>query len=452
MRVLSDYHVQKLLLSDRLTKKKTTYSRKTMSSTRTKKKEGENRQQQQIMQQREFIQKLWDDPLLRGDIQTEIYHLIRKCFEFVDILTDGDQKEFVQRFHHSRFPNDGAGVVERDIETINAVLDPNGDGNIRERMTMIFSFAQSSCDLLWDAIIAFQKKDAMWSKIKHLLHARDMKRRIALIERTTGLRVSDIIVLCERTNCKEKGTLIYDRGNFPSMCHVNRYSKLGPVSAARALKPDFRTETEDDVKSGRFVRRSDILPPLSMREQNWLAEHDLLDKEPGDGLVRWTTGYVFWNMQHDGAEIYTSLFEEYDRLSIAGPSGNTDLHLDVAMTFADTDPFNNFVGCVVWMGNGPDHSIAEMLLAASPEPFGSTTFSETYQVTQDPHEFLLQEIQSHRNIFAAELFLGICGGLCLMLACCLIIWKLWENNKADVDVEEEDKDDTKDPPSVVDMV
>ena len=95
---------------------------------------------------------------------------------------------------------------------------------------------------------------------------------------------------------------------------------------------------------------------------------------------------------------YEQLLAQYDRLqlNIAGPSGNTDLHLDTALTFRDTDLFLNFLACVVWMGNPPDHSLSEMLLATKAERYANVFSNERgYDFKESPYSFVESEIKNY---------------------------------------------------------
>ena len=342
---------------------------------------------------RSFVDHLWRDDKyagIKGSVNEEIDALLKKIFEYVEILEKENGPRIAARFHGPNDLANAAGQVEGDIVAIKQVVQ---EGNLREKMTLVHNFGKNSCDLYWDTIFAYCEKDGEvfeeWQSIKHLLDEDDLIKRIETIEIKTGFAVKNLISACVDTNCKELGTMMYDTSEYPTFCHIVRLNKEGPIMTTRSgLKPKERTENSQPTKEQRWIARSDILPALSVREESWLKSNDLITD---DGRVKWDSGFASSSTNPDG--LYARMAKQFGRLSIAGPSAKLDLHLDVSLTFNGTLLFNNFMACVIWLGNPPDHSLHEMLLSAKGRGYEETFAKRIlYDISIDPFTFLDEQV------------------------------------------------------------
>ena len=74
----------------------------------------------------------------------------------------------------------------------------------------------------------------------------------------------------------------------------------------------------------RRIKVKDIYPKLSEREKAYSAEK-----------LKWMSGYMYFNLNSD--TLYYKLAQRYNHDALTGPSGNTDIQLDIACLFTSFD-------------------------------------------------------------------------------------------------------------------
>ena len=267
------------------------------------------------------------------------------------------------RLHPSWMDNTSAGQVAANLHTQKEVID---NGNIREQMTLAMNFSLTSCDLIWKAVQHFDTSDVL----RAICNADDIKRRKKRLEVQLGISFDNI-----------DPEWLTDKTGFPSACHLASFAKSGSVMTSRQLQPSVRVKNQQHAPM--HVR--DICPPLSDREKVYMK----LNKDH-TGPVPWITGDMYWNTNRDS--IHSKVFAASDRLQIAGPSGNTDLMLDL-MLFFGIPVKEGVLACIAWMGNPIDHSLSEILIAANPPPY-----SLGYSIDMDPYVFVNNLLTEMRGV------------------------------------------------------
>ena len=344
---------------------------------------------------RKFIRTLWTDPQYAETKQLakeEIHNLLNAIWNFVDIMDKSDRKKIIKRFVDAEPNRFSPGQVGNDYKDIMNVVNK---GNIREQMAMIYQFGMNSCDLYWDAIFAYTAKTAKWQLIKPYLNKEDLKKRISDTEARFDLKIADLMKVCKDTKCKENKTLFYQTEPYPTICHSLRFPERGPtrIATRTSITPQIKKKaTDEQQRKRRYAFKSSVVPILSSREKAFMMKNKLVLSAGFDHKIKWNTGYSYWIPEQKHINYAISAY--YNRLQIQGPSVHTDMTLDVALTFKDTDMFNNFIGSVIYNGIQPDYALSEILAATRSKKFRYNLFSDnaTYTKKKNPYDFLQRQI------------------------------------------------------------
>lgn len=221
------------------------------------------------------------------------------------------------------------------------------EGNIREQMTLLMNFHNSGCEVvMWAASLA----DGVPASLdKRAL--KSLRDRITLV---TGLKISEL----GKLRCtSETGCLL--------PCSLAFLSKDGPVTFSRTTARPFLDKVRDRRDKDSCMPYTQtvgsVFPHLSTRE---LAYMGIDPRSPKSTPLPWITGAMHWVTQ-DG-NIYSRIATAFDQMTVAGPSGTTDMTLSCFSLLKAFDLRLSILACVGWMCDPPDHSPFEILMAAIP--------------------------------------------------------------------------------------
>ncbi len=295
---------------------------------------------------------------------------VKEVWRLVHLMSDASltshqkQQSIVDRLHVSDLAS--AGQVPRSYESLREVVN---EGNLRERMTLIHNFANTACDIIWELILACDLASQTTTRnallLKSIVSIKDVKRRSDQIQRIIGIPVKSIA--CQ-LRCRPD---FYKRADCKLAVMTN-------VSATQA----FRGWRVEKVRSP-VIRLNQAYPPLSRRE----IEYMFGDKKITNSTrLTWLTGNRRFFAPSD--TLLSQLVCLRSSQSFASVSGSTARMLDILLLFKS---FNNkasiklgVCACIAWMGNPPDHTVLEMLLAANTAPFNLG-----YDPADDEHQFAL---------------------------------------------------------------
>lgn len=287
------------------------------------------------------------------------------------------------------------------------VMEVVKEGNLRERMTLILNFARKGCHVIWKVIHMYLSDNKGFNKkLKGIINEDRLIDRICRIGKNMGIFYEDRKLTLEAVSeflkvADKNASLAYDVKPNKSACLLASLSKEGPVTATRLTFPlgTFRVVNHIDIQRTRQIKVGDALPFLSTREREFLFG----DKNGGrvNEVLPWSTGYSYFSLLED--HIYFKQCVKFNHDYICGPSGNTDLQLDIFTLFNNFDIDIGIVACVLWMCYQPHHSIHEIFLGAIPygfqyDPFIKTKIPAEYGIYNN----ILQKIVS-KNICNATL-------------------------------------------------
>jgi len=332
----------------------------------------------------------------------EIDQLIRKIIliAYKNLTPPNHKKITKKEVLHIFLPlpfkgKDSAGqVTNDDLSIIEEVLLY---GNLREKMTLIMNFCETQCQLLWDIMINYDKQKRFEYPTWH-----EVERRQKRAEKMFGVPWNIIKDMKD-----DSGSLIIKKKNeFPGNCHTFlKPDKNGPVSFARmGFKPDFRSQSgvsnccpNTEIKDCNYEYHGtpidEVYPPLSYREKKYLG---ITEKSDFKYVPCWVTGYKYWDVKSNNTNIFKSYADSKKFLTIAGPSANTDMKLDISKFF-NCNLELMYLACVAWMGNPPDHSIFEMALATTSDVF-KNDFNPQYKIDDDPFEWTEKLLKKYSNL------------------------------------------------------
>lgn len=327
-------------------------------------------------------------------VQNEINQLINKIISIDQKLRNSFKPNYNIFLPTPTKGKDSAGQVTNNNQSI--IEEVVKHGNIREKMTLIMNFCETQCSLLWDIVVKYNNlKD--WTYPTR----NEIKRRINRIENLFGVPWNHI------KNMKDvnDSLIINNKDEFPGNCNTFlKPDKMGPVSFVRmGFKPDFRspsniknccpnTKTVDCDYEYHGTPINKVYPPLSKREKNYLGITKISDFKY---VPCWLTGYKYWDVKSDNRNIFKSYADSKNFLTIAGPSANTDMKLDISKFF-NCNLELMYLACVAWMGNPPDHSIFEMALATTSDVF-KNDFNPQYKIGDDPVEWTEKLLKKYSN-------------------------------------------------------
>jgi len=398
-----------------------------------------------IKKQRDYLRRKDLDNDIGKKANNEAIQWIKQFRELFKNLygdTDGDI-ECLNDFRSSRIPPEIATPdgLNKFVEELYR------DGNSRELWSMVAKFP-TKYYWYWDVISVWyyraydgeqNKKNTKkkWEQIQDIVDEDEIKRRVEQMEDVSGFEVGDIF---ETFGVDFKNT---DGDYYQIQGHLGNTLAVLPVthpqssvSYARSLDKasPYRTSTyeiDGGVKKKlfqsdiRWQEKHTIYPELSEREceylktspsvSDWMHKHDqshatvpeskshfcddIIDGENIDmqsGMTQWVL---------NEKSMYTRMFTEKHLLSINGPSGNMDAMLDAILLFKDRDLFLTWWGTAQYLGNAPDHSLGEFLIASQNTLFRDKVFVGTWNLDWDPQNFLDDELKYREWI--EEIAVGI---------------------------------------------
>ena len=265
-------------------------------------------------------------------------------------------------------------ILAEDVDKLFEGNFENRKGNLREYMTLIYNFAFNSCDLFWSMVEKIYNKENLSEIIELGIDVNFIKKTlIPQIERFTGLQISDFLdIQINETKA------VQNKQGYPTFCHLLTSNFDGSVYSSRNLQPSIRNRRNITL-FGRFrIMNLDVYPNLSENELKAVQIGAPNYKNSSFEFLPWETGYVLYTV--DQENVFSKVAKKFKKLQIAGPSGSTDILIRVGLMFG----FNVkdlVLGCLAYMGNPPDHSFHEMLLAAK-------NFGLQYSVSEDEYEFV----------------------------------------------------------------
>ena len=183
---------------------------------------------------------------------------------------------------------------------------------------------------------------------------------------------------------------------YNAPCKLASFSKDGPVSLTRMSFPagELRTPSNLSERDIRKIKVKEVFPELSVREKKLIKDFNKdIDFNNNESILPWITGRVWADPYKSNLHIRLATIYKHD--TIAGPSGNTDLQLDIFQLFNDFDIDYSVLACIIWMCNPPDHSVHEIFVAAVPYGFN-------YNVTESEYIQLDELITSVNNLITTE--------------------------------------------------
>lgn len=268
------------------------------------------------------------------------------CKLIIELITDysnDNNKDVSDTLKYYLSGNEiGSNITSAGQTSSDKLFEVIKEGNLREQMTIIMNFAMRGCKvILWaicnnSKLIKQEKINELKTRLYHL----------------TGLK--DINVIQE---------YVLDCETCVLPCSFVSLSKDGSVTTSRMtsfpMLNILREKRINNNNNNYKVKISDVYPPLSKRELNYMNLISLADH-----YLPWITGFRYWQVNNEN--FYIKLMKEYNQLIVSGPSGNTDLQLSVLSLFNNFNIDYSVISCVAWMCNPPDHSPCEILLAAIP--------------------------------------------------------------------------------------
>lgn len=246
-------------------------------------------------------------------------------------------------------------------------------GNIREQQTLIMNFGMHGCIVIWKLIYMYLTLPA---SVPDFINKKQLEQRLERIMVNLGITDRNMLRKVSILECKKNASLCIKEKTVE--CSVVSQSKSGLVSMTRSFQVfepygSFRTKNDPKTMYTRGIQViNTIVPPLSHREKQFIQEK-LVESDSDyakyyktqskPNIPPWITGYMYWSINTDSFFQRLSLINKH--MTIAGPSGNTDLQMDVFTLFHNFDITKGTLACIAWMG-GIDHSIHEIFVAAIP--------------------------------------------------------------------------------------
>ena len=335
----------------------------------------------QVNAQRQLIKNVIGDPILKNVTETARSFLIKASMIIAFLEDEKSVNPMLAGFWKN-----AAGAIEKN--KISNLLDPNvEDVNIREIMTAYMYFQMEfSGRYFWKILI---KKDEFFTFCKANEQLKNIPERIAELyietlhafglyddgdtidSETFDVKLNILIDTIAhdykvsnksiQNNKSAKNTILESRAvrcsDWPCARHTPTLSKSIPVHRSRFMMKKVRDWGKNN---SRYINEKNVWPKLSKREENKIKTEKT---KTNNGKLTWTTGYVGWKLKNDS---YIKMANSVNKTSIAGPSGNTDMALQVSYYLGATpvELRKILIACIIWMGNPPDHSIHEMFIAA----------------------------------------------------------------------------------------
>ena len=260
------------------------------------------------------------------------------------------------------------GQVLRSIVNLEAVKK---EGNIREKITLIYNF-RKSCALLWDVIHLYHTDNEKWSDtFGKIMDVRSFEYLMDNMSAKLGMPMRDAVKVChdwvvqngESTTCKNKPTTV------ASLCNLVFTPVAGQVLTTR-MCPDAECRASVHCQQKGNLKVENVVPLLSVREIEFINKKSPSEKNANftnkDTIIEWTSGRVCCLPIEDS--IYYQFYEMYNKTMITGPSGTTDMLMTVINYFPISIYEKQLIslGLIVWMVVPPDHSVFEILSVLPP--------------------------------------------------------------------------------------
>lgn len=286
---------------------------------------------------------------------------------------------------HSQKPG-GCGQVQRSFENLMTVVR---EGNIRERLTLIYNF-RFSCALMWDVIKIYYVDHKAWlDTFGKILDIGNFEGMLQLMSKKLEMPMADAVHVCQtwlthsesKSVPEESKCMQSSPSTTLSLCALVYLPVSGQVLGSRVC-PEGACRAPPD-SCNRLVPFEAVTPPLSPREiqfidsfsiekyiqsmAKYLGTHKIQSIKNGKAMidnvafVPWISGKVMCNPKEDS--FFYQFYKRYNKPMVTGPSGTVDMF----MTFARYFPLSLYekqlilLGIIAWMGIPPDHSIFEML-------------------------------------------------------------------------------------------
>jgi len=279
--------------------------------------------------------------------------------------------------------------------SIDDVVDVILNGNIREQMTLIMNFGFQACDIIWKLINIYVNRKSNGIVLPKFISVPNLVKRVERIGRVMGASnpdsldaaIADLI----SSKCVDDSDICVSN-NSAVPCLLASLSKDGNVTYSRLGWPDklLRTPASEAEQNERRIKVGEIYPELSEREMKFqfqavpgitpeikagrkvkkafISEQHANKKALLPKVIPLVSGHMYFNLNKD--TLFYKLASRYNHDSMTGPSGNTDIQLDVSCLFSSFENTDNFekmvLACIVWMCDPPDHSVHEILIAAIP--------------------------------------------------------------------------------------
>jgi len=240
------------------------------------------------------------------------------------------------------------------------ILRIPSEGNFREKICFINDIAVGNQKFLWKLLAAPE------ISAHHNINNTILNKRLQRIHKLTG--ISNVKSL-ESFHSAQPDALLNLLNDGPVM--LSRYPLLHSVRTAR--------KEEDSWRYGMYNHSAN--PALSAAEFAYMQDQfpgNLPATKEQDFLLPWQTGVMRWEI--DTKSFYARLARHYHQLMIAGPSGSSEMWLEVFELFNDFDVFVATMCCAGWLCNRNDHSLWEVLLAAIPFGLKYSTEDDAYDV------------------------------------------------------------------------
>lgn len=337
---------------------------------------------EKVKAQRQIIKNVIKDPILTNITETARSFLI-KASMIIEFLED--EKSVGPML--AGFWKSAAGAIRE--ENVPKLLNTGvKDVNIREIMTAYMYFQMEFSGryfwkilLKWDDFFKFCKQNEQLSNIPERIGELYIETLIAFgiydkgdtIDSDTfadKLKIMietiahDYKVSTKSTNSNKSNEQIILNSrqvycsDWPCVRHIPTLSKSIPVHRSRLMMKKVREWSEN---SSRYINANNVWPKLSEREKGKI--NNAGTRMNNGKKLKWPTGYAGWKLKNDS---YIRMANKLGKTSIAGPSGNTDMALQVTYYLGanESEMRKILLACVIWMGNPPDHSIHEMFIAA----------------------------------------------------------------------------------------
>jgi hypothetical protein len=284
-------------------------------------------------------------------------YLSRVCQRLIDLHDEpGISEELVTYQAYTSRPAQGGRVLPEFIRRIPS------EGNFRVKIGFINDIAVGNQKFLWRLLATPEVG------LRHNINISVLNKRLQRIHTLTG--ISDTRSLMDFHSAYP---------NAPMPNGILNLSYDGPVMLSRykeyPLLSSVRTARKEEERQRLAMHNHQANPPLSDQEFEYFEKRyppGLPETKEHNFVLPWQTGAMYWDIDHNS--FYGKLAKHYNQLLIAGPSGSTELCMEVFELFNDFDVFVATMCCAAWLCNRNDHSLWEVLLAAI--PFGLKYSSE----------------------------------------------------------------------------